>query len=114
MVNFEENYLDSKEVARRLSLNGRAISRATIARWALNGVRLPDGTVVRLRSVRFGKKLAISENSLNEFITAMSGAGGSAADTPQSPAARRQAVSRVTATLNRKKVGVRKREPACA
>jgi hypothetical protein len=47
---------------------GRPVAAATLWRWSREGVRLPDGSKVKLRVVRIGGRFAVSEEALREFI----------------------------------------------
>lgn len=49
---------------------GGHLHRTTIMRWAKNGVKLPDGRVVRLRTIRVGTNLFATEAALKEFLDA--------------------------------------------
>ena len=54
---------------------GKPLHRATLHRWISKGVKTPDGRVVRLESVRVGGQRMTTQEALQRFLGAMSGAG---------------------------------------
>ena len=79
------------------SRNGSSIHSTTLARWALKGVRLADGRLVRLEAIRLGGRLVTSEKAFIRFVEAQQQLDtdgddiGLAAVVVRSPAARRKA-----------------------
>ena len=60
-----------KELARRLSTReGRSVNPSTLWRWRTKGVRLPDGSVVRLECIRVGGKWGVTEEAIEDFLEA--------------------------------------------
>ena len=72
---------------------GKPTHPSTCTRWAVNGVRLADGTVVRLDAVRLNGRLVSSRQAFIRFVQAQQQqpADGPAADAVRTPAARRKA-----------------------
>ena len=93
------------EAARALGNTGRggkAVHPATLTRWIQTGVRLPDGTRLRLRALRAGAKWATRPDWLAEFLEATTAAHLPAepAPPPRSPAARRRSSAAAAAELD--------------
>jgi hypothetical protein len=62
------------------------------SRWVAAGVRLPDGTRVKLEAVKVGRELRTSREAWQRFLTATSAPLGDAAGIPPAtPAVRRNA-----------------------
>ena len=62
---------------------------STLARWCIDGLKLPNGTALKLESYRLGGKLSTSRPAILRFIAAQQ-----PIDSPapiQTPAARRRA-----------------------
>lgn len=97
-----EGPISTAEVAR---LVGCRVHPATVTRWALTGIRLPDGRRVRLECARLGGRLITSKARLAAFIEAQSTARATepvppaASAPPRSPAARSRASQRAEAEL---------------
>jgi hypothetical protein len=51
--------------------NGARPQLSTLIRWALDGVRGPDGRLVRLEAVRLGRKWVTSRQALQRFVAAL-------------------------------------------
>jgi hypothetical protein len=70
---------------------------ATLTRWCLRGVQLPDGTRVKLRAVRVGCRWLTTDAWFDEFVTALTLAHNGCGDTqiPRSPAQRMKAAEAV-------------------
>jgi Protein of unknown function (DUF1580) len=49
----------------------RPVSADTVSRYSSRGLRRPDGTVVKLRCVRFGGRLLTTEKAVREFVSAL-------------------------------------------
>jgi Protein of unknown function (DUF1580) len=62
---------------------GRPTAPTTIARWAADGVRLPDGRTLRLESTRIGGRVVTTVPALIRFITAQEPGGNGKAVTPR-------------------------------
>jgi hypothetical protein len=65
-----EGLIGMAEAARHMGTRreGRDCHPSTISRWANNGVKLADGTVVKLEFVRLGERLLTSRPALARFI----------------------------------------------
>ena len=50
----------------------RPVNKATLFRWAVNGLKATDGTVVKLDAIRVGARWVTSRQALARFIQAMS------------------------------------------
>src|SRR5437870_134599 len=60
-------------IARMLSADGEApVRQETIWRWANDGVRTPDGSRVKLETVRFGRRWVSSKAAVRRFVAATS------------------------------------------
>lgn len=59
---------------------------ATVNRWILVGVSLPDGSRLRLKAERVGSKWMTTEEWVNEFVEAQTAAFLGASAAPRSPA----------------------------
>jgi Protein of unknown function (DUF1580) len=66
---------------------------ATLVRWCLRGVRLPDGSRVKLQAVRVGCRWLTTDAWFDKFITTLTEAYTGCEDTqsPRSPTQRRRA-----------------------
>ncbi len=72
--------------------NGSRTSLSTFIRWAIDGVKLPDGTKVKLRAVRCGHKWLCTDEWFEAFLDAQAAPFSTPATTPpRSPAARARA-----------------------
>lgn len=76
--NVTQNFIPLGEVAGWLRTHGLANRLHTSApyRWCARGILLPSGQRVKLRVLRFGKRLVTTSVDLCEFAAAL-GAGGS-------------------------------------
>lgn len=89
-------------LARQIELAGGArLAPSTLFRWYRDGVKCPDGRVVKLRAVRCGRRLLSTDAWLVEFLDAQSDVADEPAVGPtvRSPAARRRASNRAAAEL---------------
>jgi hypothetical protein len=50
----------------------RPVHPTTLSRWAHQGVRLPDGTVIRLEAVRCAGRLVTTAAALKRFLASQS------------------------------------------
>jgi len=68
-----------------------ALHLSTLIRWCTRGVRMPDGSRVRLRGIRAGSRWLTTDPWVDEFVAALTAAhtGDEAKSTPRSPARRR-------------------------
>lgn len=85
-----ETLISFSQAARRLPpcREGKPVNPSTPFRWAKNGIRRPDGILVRLEAVRAGGRWLTSVEALARFCERLStGFGGSACtpDTTLSP-----------------------------
>lgn len=70
---------------------GRPTHPATVGRWALHGVRLGDGRLVRLETIRLAGRLGTSRAAVERFLAAQQGAEPMPAGQPvRTPANRRR------------------------
>jgi hypothetical protein len=83
-----------------LNQAGKILKRhpSTLARWALDGLQLPGGQVLKLEAFRLGGKIQTSKPALLRFAGAQQ--GGPVADPIQTPAARRRADAQAEAVLD--------------
>src|SRR5437763_16847605 len=99
-------YISLPSVARRLPPHrgGRAVHPTTVMRWVIRGVRLPDGSRVRLRAESVGSRWLTTEECFRAFIDAQTAArtpDPRALPAPQSLAQRRRAAERAGRELDR-------------
>jgi hypothetical protein len=66
-------YQTVAQVTRRfpLSRNGRPVHVATVTRWIVLGVRLRDGTILRLRAARAPGRWLVEQAAVDEFMDAL-------------------------------------------
>lgn len=76
---------------------GKPTRAGTLARWALHGIRLADGSVLKLESFRLNGRLCTSKPALLRFIAAQN--TGTAPTLPTTTS--RRAASPATAELDR-------------
>src|SRR6516165_5983250 len=72
---------------------GAHTAPSTIYRWCIDGCRLPDGSKLRLESMRVGGRTCTSEEALRRFLVALTAAHqpGEPLPAPRSPAKRKLA-----------------------
>jgi hypothetical protein len=83
---------------------GRATHTATIWRWAARGVRLAEGSVVRLETCRIGGRQMTTRGALERFIRAQTPSDESQPDLHPgrpSPARRVRQATRASDALDR-------------
>jgi hypothetical protein len=95
--------------------DGRPTHPSTVARWAVRGIRLADGRVVRLESFRLNGRLCTSRPAIVRFIrdqqdpppptTASAPPAPPPSPPPPTPATRRRDASAASAELDR--LGIR-------
>jgi hypothetical protein len=76
---------------------GARLHVSTVYRWAATGVRAPDGTVIKLHTVRCGGTLCCTEADVREFFASLSrhdSATATPTPAPRSPSARARAAER--------------------
>ena len=61
--------LSDRDISRQLDVH-----KATICRWRIKGVPLPDGSRLRLPYTRAGKRAYVHPDDLREFLAAMTNA----------------------------------------
>jgi hypothetical protein len=68
-----EVYRGLSEAARRIPSRrrGKSLHPATLTRWILGGVRLRDGTILRLNSRRLPGGWTVSDAAVDEFVNAL-------------------------------------------
>jgi hypothetical protein len=81
------------QIARRFPpyRQGRPVNPSTVWRWITEGVRLPDGTRVRLEAARVGGRWLTSAPALARFMAAQTPRLGEPAPAPRTPGRRRRA-----------------------
>jgi hypothetical protein len=85
---------------------GKKTHLSTLVRWITQGVRLPDGKVVRLEAVRLGSRWVTSREALQRFAEALTPQldGQASEAATRAPSARQRASERAAAELE--KVGI--------
>jgi Protein of unknown function (DUF1580) len=99
-----ETLLGMAEAARRLPpfRLGRPVAPATVWRWCMQGVRLADGTRLRLECIRLGGRWLTSTEALERFVAAQTPERGQPEQLPQTtPAKRARRSERAAAELER-------------
>jgi hypothetical protein len=93
-------YRGLAEAARRIPSfrNGKSTHPATLTRWITRGVRLNDGRTLKLAARRFPGGWAVADDALDEFINKLT---ADRTGEPVAQPARRQAVERAEAELDR-------------
>jgi hypothetical protein len=83
---------------------GRPVNAATVWRWALRGVRLPDGRLLRLGAVRVSGHYVTSVAAIGRFIDAQQSADYDAepAASPRPPGRRQRASDAADGELKRR------------
>jgi hypothetical protein len=76
-------------------------AKTTLMRWVRDGVRLPDGTRLRLKALRVGAKWCVTRTWLTQFFDALTAARqpGVPLPMPRSPRKRDAAVRRAEKRL---------------
>jgi hypothetical protein len=99
----EEGLIGLSQAARLTGTfrQGRPTHPSTLARWAMRGVTLPDGRVLKLESLRLNGRLCTSKQAITRFILAQQvpTSPGDTPDPPRSPAAGRRASEDAAAQL---------------
>jgi hypothetical protein len=93
--------------ARRLppSRRGRPVTLSCLLRWVTSGVRLPDGTRLRLEAARCAGRWLTTPGAIRRFVDAQTPRlNGAAPETPRAPSARRRAAERAERELA--KIGI--------
>jgi len=81
---------------------GRPVHASCVWRWMHDGVRLPDGTIVRLEAARLSGRWLTSEPAIERFLAAQTPHIDLPAPTaPRTPTARQRASERAAAELSR-------------
>ena len=78
--------------------DGKPIHKTTVSRMCLNGVRLPDGRLVRLEHFKSSGKIVTSRPAILRFLEAQQLAAADDFPTP-TPAARRRSAESAYAEL---------------
>ncbi len=103
-----ETVLSFSQAARRLPpfRGSRPVASATIWRWVSEGVRLPDGTRLKLEAVRLGGRWVTSLEALGRFSDKQTQAqstqiplSGHEPESLRTPAQREKASQRASAEL---------------
>jgi hypothetical protein len=90
-----EGPIGMAETARHLGTfrGGRPCHPSTPTRWCVNGVRLPDGSVLRLEHYRTVGRLMTSKAALLRFLAAQQDGKEPVISLPVSPAERNRAAA---------------------
>lgn len=81
---------------------GKATHAATIWRWVLTGIRLPDGSRLHLEACRLGGRWLTSEAAISRFIAAQTPATSTAPTPPvHTPRQRQRSATKASERLDR-------------
>jgi hypothetical protein len=83
---------------------GKPVHPSTLTRWILKGVRLQDGTLLKLAAKRFPGGWATTREALDTFINALTDdrcGEPVVAPAPRSPSARARAIAQADRELER-------------
>ncbi len=71
---------------------GKPCNPGTVARWIMAGVKMPDGSVLKLEAIRAGSRLMTSKPAVLRFLSRQQGTPTPTGTTPapRSPAARQR------------------------
>jgi hypothetical protein len=83
-----------------INRNGRPVSVSCIFRWIAQGVRGPDGGVLRLEALRAGGRWITSREAVQRFVEAQTPRLSDAPPLPPSAAERSRHAARVAAQLD--------------
>lgn len=102
MANYDLLTEDAKPLAKlRKVLPGSrgaaAIHPATLRRWAARGIRRPDGTLVKLQTIRVGASVMSSEAAVRRFLDELN--APSSGPPTSTPTAKKRAAERADAAL---------------
>jgi len=96
----EAAYLTLTEAAKLVP--GSPVYPSTVSRWILRGVRLPDGSRLKLRAIRLGSKWHVTAEWMREFFESHTAAFvPDAATRPRTSREQNHAVDRAVAELER-------------
>ncbi len=96
------NFAQAAKLLPRLRA-GRPVNAATLFRWHIDGVRLPDGRRLKLGAVRLGNHFATSRAAIERFVVAQNDEPDDApAPAPRSPGRRQRAADQADAELRRR------------
>jgi hypothetical protein len=79
--------------------NGRKTHISTLVRWIAQGVKAPDGTLVRLEAARLGGRWVTSRTALQRFAEALTPRLDGPTSTPRTPGKRQRANEQAAAEL---------------
>lgn len=79
---------------------GKPTHPSTITRWALRGVTLPDGQVLKLESFKLNGRLCTSRQAILRFIHAQNDPPIASLPSPSTPAARSRAAAAAAKKLD--------------
>ena len=102
-----ENVISFHDVTQILPRNreGNCINFSTIWRWAMKGIRGPDGRRVKLECVRVGRRWVTSREALDRLATALTPVTDETTSTPpRTPIARQTAARNAAKKL--KELGI--------
>jgi hypothetical protein len=99
-----ETLMGLAQAARRLpsGRSDRPVSPSTVFRWVHDGVKLPDGKIVRLEAIRLGGRWLTSVEALERFAVAQTPRLDETSEPPglpRSPSVRRRASQRAATEL---------------
>lgn len=78
---------------------GRPVSLGCILRWVQDGVKLPDGSTVRLEAARCAGRWLSTPAAIGRFLSAQTPRLDQAQSTPRTPAARTRAAEQASREL---------------
>lgn len=99
----DETVLSFSELARGSRGPAGRVNPSTVFRWAKKGVTAPDGTQVRLESIRIGGRLFTSREAYGRFLGNLATADEGDDTTPltRTPSERRKASEKAAKELER-------------
>jgi len=79
---------------------GKTTRSGTVARWALNGIRLPGGQILKLESLRLNGRLCTTEQAVYRFIQAQNNTPTTSSAVFPTPAERTRAAASAAKQLD--------------
>jgi hypothetical protein len=84
-----EQLLSLSQAARRIPpYRGGRTNPSTNYRWLTSGVKLPDGTILKLEGIRLAGRWVTSSEAVDRFLTAQNTVCNPNGDAPTRPAVR--------------------------
>jgi hypothetical protein len=86
--------------------NGKPTHPSTLARWISRGIRLPDGSALKLAARRYPGGWAVCDEAVDDFIDRLTAArtGETVEGIPAAPAASRKAFEHAERELDKVKI----------